>query len=86
MLTKKDLDQSSQLMKLYKIEGDVKSEKLIVLKELNHNQIIFQANEIPHSVIVNTFETNRYLHLPRIASKAILFDLCPVLSNVMHQK
>ncbi len=81
-----DPDESSQLLSLYKIDVNVKSEKLMILKEQNQKQIILQANEIPYNSIVQTFETNKYLLLPRITSKSLFYELCPISSFDMQSK
>ena len=82
----------------YKIDGlsEVKQEALIIFKEnllmapVTPNVIHFSYKpvsvtklaELPYSTVLQTFESNKYLNLPRLSSMQHFYDLCPTWTPI----
>jgi hypothetical protein len=50
----------------------------MIFKESNNNPVLtLQMNEIPYTNLIQTFESNKYLDIPRITSKSVFDELCP---------
>ena len=57
----------------------------MIFKDLKSSPVkIVLMNEIPFSNFIQTFETNRYLEIPRITSKTVFDELCP--SSLLDMK
>jgi hypothetical protein len=57
----------------------------MIFKDLKSSPVkTLQMNEIPFSSFIQTFETNRYLDIPRITSKSVFEELCP--SSLLDMK
>lgn len=69
--------------------SQIREETLVIFKEtmfasldsgsvLNYKPVATQkANELAYTAILQTFEANKYLNLPRISSSHHFLDLCP---------
>lgn len=50
----------------------------MIFKESKPSPVLtLQMSEIPFNSFIQTFETNKYLDIPRISSKAVFDELCP---------
>jgi hypothetical protein len=57
----------------------------MIFKDLMSSPVkTLQTNEISFSSFIQTFETNRYLDIPRITSKSVFEELCP--SSLLDMK
>ena len=81
----------------YKIDGlnEIKQEALIIFREnllmaVTPNVIHFSYKpvsvtkqaELSYATIQQTFESNKYLYLPRLSSMQHFYDLCPTWTPI----
>jgi hypothetical protein len=62
----------------FQIDPSSKSEVLMIFKESNAKPVLkIKLDEIPYKKFIETFESNKYLDIPRITSKTMFSELCP---------
>ncbi len=50
----------------------------MLFKESSNNPVLtLQMNDISYNTFTQTFESNKYLNIPRITSKEVFNELCP---------
>ena len=60
------------------IDTSMKNEVLMIFKESKSSPAFtLQINEITYNNFIQTFESNKYLNVPRITSKSVFAELCP---------